>query len=109
MCHASVPPPEANSSQISRSPEQISNRVDSLISKIKELQAPHMDDSEPSDVVLVSHGHYTRAFAKRWLGFEVSNPMHLMMQPGGVSVLSYEHHNPDEAALVMGVGFPLQK
>lgn len=68
-----------------------------------------MQDTEPKDIILVSHGHFTRALAKRWLGFEVSNPMHLMMQPGGVSVLSYEHHNVEEPALVMGIGFPMQK
>ena len=67
-----------------------------------------MQDSEPKDVILVAHGHITRAFAKRWLGLEVSFPMALMMQPGGVSVLSYEHHNIDEPALVMGFGFPSQ-
>lgn len=65
-----------------------------------------MDDAEPSDVVIVAHGHTTRAFAKRWLGFEVSNEMHLMMPPGGVCTLSYEHHSVEEPAIVLGMDFP---
>jgi len=66
-----------------------------------------MRDSEPKDVVLVAHGHLTRAFAKRWLGFDLSARLDLMMEPGGVGVLSYQHGNIDEPALVLGVGLPL--
>ena len=66
-----------------------------------------MDDSEPKDIIVVAHGHITRAIAKRWLGFEISTPLSLMMQPGGVAVLSYQHHDVDEPALVMGVRFPI--
>jgi probable phosphoglycerate mutase len=88
-----------------RSPAEVSARVDALIENIKELQSPHMNDSEPKDIVLVAHGHLTRAFAKRWLGFEIGVSLRLMMQPSGVCTLSYDHHNIDEPALVMGVGF----
>jgi len=68
-----------------------------------------MQDSEPKDVVLVAHGHLTRAFAKRWLGYELSFPLSLMMEPGGVGVLSYQHHNINEPALLLGLGFPSQE
>ncbi|KAK5114599.1 hypothetical protein LTR85_010176 [Meristemomyces frigidus] len=91
------------------SPAEVTARIDSLITKIKELQAPHMKDSEPKDVVLVAHGHLTRAFAKRWLGYELSFPLSLMMEPGGVAVLSYQHHSMDEPALLLGIGFPVQR
>ena len=65
-----------------------------------------MDDPEPKDIILVSHGHFTRCFAKRWLGLDIGFPLKLMMQPGGICTLSYEHHSLDEPALVMGVSFP---
>ncbi|KAK1093237.1 hypothetical protein LTR48_002715 [Friedmanniomyces endolithicus] len=91
------------------SPAQVSSRIDSLIKTIRDLQAPHMQDSEPKDVVLVAHGHLTRAFAKRWLGYELSFPLSLMMEPGGVGVLSYQHHNINEPALLLGLGFPSQE
>ncbi|PPJ61224.1 hypothetical protein CBER1_06697 [Cercospora berteroae] len=91
------------------SPEQVTARLDAVIAEIKALQAPHMNDSEPKDVVIVAHGHTTRAFARRWLGYELSFPLSLMMEPGGVGVLSYQHHNVDEPALLLGIGFPLQQ
>lgn len=88
---------------------QVTARIDKLIAEIRELQAPHMKDAEPKDVILVAHGHLTRAFAKRWLGYDMSFPLSLMMEPGGVGVLSYQHHNIDEPALLLGIGFPLQE
>lgn len=68
-----------------------------------------MKDSEPKDVVLVAHGHLTRAFAKRWLGYDLSFPLSLMMEPGGLGILSYQHHNIDEPALLLGIGFPMEE
>lgn len=90
-----------------RSPDEVTARIDNLIQQVKALQAPHMKDVEPKDIVLVAHGHSTRAFAKRWLGFDLSTQFDLMMEPGGVGVLSYQHGNIDEPALVLGVALPL--
>jgi broad specificity phosphatase PhoE len=67
-----------------------------------------MRSDKPKDVILVAHGHLTRAFAKRWLGYELAFPLRLMMEPGGVGILSYDHHSTDEPALLLGMGFPLQ-
>jgi probable phosphoglycerate mutase len=39
----------------------------------------------------------------------MSFPLSLMMQPGGVGILSYQHHNIDEPALLLGIGFPKQE
>ncbi|KXL44761.1 hypothetical protein M433DRAFT_68009 [Acidomyces richmondensis BFW] len=89
------------------SPDEVTARIDNLIQQVKALQAPHMKDVEPKDIVLVAHGHSTRAFAKRWLGFDLSTQFDLMMEPGGVGVLSYQHGNIDEPALVLGVALPL--
>jgi probable phosphoglycerate mutase len=30
----------------------------------------------------------------------------MMMEPGAIGVLSYAHHNIDEPALLVGMGFP---
>lgn len=93
------------------SPGQVAARIDRLIREIRELQAPLMADAAtgPKDIVLVAHGHLTRAFARRWLGYEMAFPLSLMMEPGGVGVLSYQHHNVEEPALLLGIGFPLLK
>lgn len=108
MCTSSQPL-QCRRLTVVRAPSEVTARIDSLVAKIKALQAPHMKDSEPKDVVLVAHGHLTRAFAKRWLGYELSFPLSLMMEPGGVGVLSYQHHNIDEPALLLGIGFPVQR
>ena len=79
-----------------------------MIEKIREIQAPHMHDIEPKDIILVAHGHTTRAFAKRWLGYDLSFPLSLMMEPGGVGILSYQHNNVKEPALPLGISYPLQ-
>jgi len=87
------------------SAEQVSDRLDALIERIREIQAPHMKDDEKCDILLVAHGHSLRAFAKRWLGYPLDNPLSLMLEPGGVGVLSYQHHNIKEPALLLGIGF----
>ncbi|EMC98092.1 hypothetical protein BAUCODRAFT_32088 [Baudoinia panamericana UAMH 10762] len=92
------------------SPTQVAARIDELISQIRDLQGPLMKTSgQPKDVVLVAHGHLTRAFAKRWLGYDLSFPLSLMMEPGGVGILSYQHSSIDEPALLLGIGFPMQQ
>lgn len=90
-------------------PAQFQTRLDNLIAEIKTLQAPLMKSTsgEAKDIVLITHGHTTRAFAKRWMGFEVNSAMSLMMDPGAVGVLSYQHHNVEEPALCVGAGFPI--
>jgi broad specificity phosphatase PhoE len=86
------------------SPRQISDRLDSLIERIKEIQRPHMRGGETAaDVVVIAHGHSLRAFAKRWVGFELGMKLPMMLEPGAVGILSYEHHNAEEPALLLGV------
>lgn len=46
-----------------------------------------MHGENPSDVLLVAHGHLLRAFTKRWLGYPMDFPLSLMLDPGAVGVL----------------------
>lgn len=85
------------------SAEEITKRLDNFIARIKEIQAPCVNGEKPADVVVIAHGHSLRAFAKRWIGFEMSMRLPLMLEPGAVGVLSYEHHNIDEPAFLLGV------
>lgn len=48
-----------------------------------------MHGENPSDIVLVAHGHLLRAFTKRWLGYPMEFPLSLMLDPGAVGVLRY--------------------
>ena len=84
-------------------PAEIKIRLDSVIAKIREIQRPYMHGEKPVDVVLIAHGQILRAFARRWLGFEVGVKLPMMLEPGAVGVLSYEHHNVEEPAFMLGV------
>jgi broad specificity phosphatase PhoE len=66
----------------------VSDRLDSLITKIRNVQGPHLADDKPADILLVAHGHILRAFVKRWLGYSLDFKLLLMLEPGGVGVLT---------------------
>ncbi|KAL2431470.1 hypothetical protein ABEF95_009441 [Exophiala dermatitidis] len=91
------------------SPEDIIRRVDSLIHEIREkYHAPVIgkpkDPNVFGDVMVVGHGHILRAFAIRWVGRPLTETA-LIMEAGGVGTLSYEHHNINEPAILLGGGF----
>jgi len=67
-----------------------------------------MNGEPPADVLLVAHGHILRAFVKRWLGYEMDFPLMLMVEPGGVGILSYEGKDIKKGALYLGMAFPLK-
>jgi probable phosphoglycerate mutase len=90
------------------SAKEVTDRLDGIISKIKEIQGTYMHGTymhgeEGVDVILIAHGHILRAFAKRWIGFDLGMRLPMMLGPGAVGVLSYEHHNVDEPAFLLGV------
>jgi probable phosphoglycerate mutase len=85
------------------SPAEIATRLDRIIAKIREIQGPFMHGEKPADVVIIAHGQILRAFTRRWLGFEVGMKLPMMLEPGAVGVLSYEHHNVSEPAFMLGV------
>lgn len=52
-----------------------------------------------TDVVLVGHGHMSRALLARWVGLPVTDGIHFSMSPAGVSVLGHEHGRRQIAAM----------
>ncbi|KAF7596094.1 hypothetical protein BBP40_003356 [Aspergillus hancockii] len=91
------------------SPAEVTARIDSLIGEIRAIHKDNMHGENPSDVVLIAHGHTLRAFTKRWLGYPMEFPLSMMLEPGAVGVLSYQHHSIDEPAFLVGYGFPLEQ
>ena len=88
-----------------RSPEDIVARLDPLIAEIREkFHAKAFDGDEPGDVLIVAHGHILRAFAMRWMGKPLAETT-MILEAGGVGLLSYEHHDINEPAIVLGGGF----
>ncbi|KAH8204823.1 hypothetical protein TruAng_001012 [Truncatella angustata] len=72
------------------SAEQVTARLDRLISQIRDVQRPGFGGEKPCDVVLVAHGHILRAFAKRWLRYPLDTPLAMMMSPGAIAVLRWD-------------------
>jgi len=92
------------------SPEDIVKRLDRLIAEIREryhkpvIGKPKSETGQTGDVLVVGHGHILRAFAIRWIGKPITETAFLM-EAGGVGTLSYEHHNINEPAILLGGGF----
>lgn len=66
-------------------PQQISDRADRMIRKIRTIDG---------DVAIFSSGHFSRALAARWLGFPVTLGKHLILSTATLSILGYERENP---------------
>ncbi|KAH8431574.1 histidine phosphatase family protein [Aspergillus melleus] len=90
------------------SPEDVIRRLDAVIAEIRQkYHGPCFDgssSSEQGDVLIVAHGHILRAFAMRWTGKPLTETA-LILEAGGVGTLSYEHHNIEEPAVILGGGF----
>ncbi|KAK3684712.1 Sedoheptulose 1,7-bisphosphatase [Vermiconidia calcicola] len=93
------------------SPQQITDRLDDLIADIQRrfhahaIGKPKGSVKEPFDVLVVAHGHILRAFAGRWVKRDIAHNPSLILEAGGVGTLSYEHHNLDEPAILLGGAF----
>ncbi|KAK9353894.1 histidine phosphatase superfamily [Lipomyces doorenjongii] len=86
------------------SPEQITNRLDDIIAEIHDLQRTHQK-SPRKDILVVAHGHILRAFAMRWVKKNINENPALLLEAGAIGVLSYEHNNIDEPAILLGGAF----
>ncbi|KAF4212136.1 hypothetical protein CNMCM8980_006332 [Aspergillus fumigatiaffinis] len=93
------------------SPEDVIRRLDALIAEIREKYHSKCFEGSSGgkgDVLIVAHGHILRAFAMRWTGKPLSETT-LILEAGGVGTLSYEHHNINEPAIILGTaGFVVE-
>ncbi|KAH0497296.1 hypothetical protein TgHK011_004611 [Trichoderma gracile] len=95
------------------SPQDVTDRLDRLIADIRsrfhEPVLKPAEDQQPhkvsGDVLIVAHGHILRAFAMRWAGKTLQDGPAFLLEAGGVGTLSYEHHNLDEPAILLGGAF----
>ena len=65
-------------------------------------------EAKPGDVLVVAHGHILRAFAMRWAQKTLKDGPTFLLEAGGVGTLSYEHHNLDEPAILLGGSFMVE-
>ncbi|KIJ52634.1 hypothetical protein M422DRAFT_26203 [Sphaerobolus stellatus SS14] len=77
--------------------EQMSARVDSVVEAVKKIHkdwvnTPDRKDTDKGgDVVVFSHGHFSRVLLARWLGLPLVQGQLFSLDPGGVCVLQYYH------------------
>lgn len=86
------------------SPAQVTQRLDDIISEIKELQRTHQSNVR-KDILVVAHGHILRSFAMRWVGRDINTNPALLLEAGAIGVVSYEHNCIDEPAILLGGAF----
>jgi probable phosphoglycerate mutase len=67
--------------------DQVGARADAVLARVQPLLAE-------GDVALVSHGHFLRTLAARWLGLEPSAGRLLRLDTGTLSTLGTEHDKP---------------
>jgi broad specificity phosphatase PhoE len=67
------------------SPAQISDRADRLLVRLRSLEGT---------VALVSHGHFGRVLAVRWIGLPALDGQSFDLDPASVSILGYDHGRP---------------
>ncbi len=72
--------------------DSVHYRADAILARAAE-QLTHRD------VVLVGHGHFSRALLARWVAMPVTAGIHFGMSPGGIAVLGHEHGQPQIAAM----------
>ncbi len=76
-----------------RSPKQVMDRLDELISDIrtrfhKPAMSADRDDALCADVLIVAHGHILRAFAMRWIGRQLTDGVSLLLEGESETLLA---------------------
>lgn len=103
---------------LNRSPDEVTTRLDRLITHIRSYQEPYLTRSTTGgtvpttcgtgDILVVGHGHILRAFAMRWVGKSLQEGPTFLMEAGGVGTLSYEHKSIHEPAILLGGAFVVE-
>lgn len=71
----------------------MSARVDRVIAKVRALHEKaqnavgNPEEADYSDVMIFSHGHFSRCFIARWCDLPLKAGYHFAAEPGGVSFL----------------------
>ena len=71
-------------------PEQVGRRADRVLGRFRALTG---------NIVLFTHGHFSRVLGARWIGLEVAQARHFLLGPASCSVLAYEHGRTEEPVI----------
>lgn len=71
---------------------QVTLRVDQVVSHLRAMHGA---------IALFSHGHLLRSLAARWLNLPITHARSLLLAPGSLSLLTFEHDNPAAPAIAL--------
>ena len=74
------------------SPTQVSIRADRMIARLRTLEG---------DIAIFSHGHFGCVLAVRWIGLEIAQASHFLLDTASVSILGYGHQRATEPAITL--------
>ena len=74
------------------SPTQVSNRADRLIARLRTLEG---------ELAIFSHGHFGRVLAVRWIGLQIEQAQHFLLNTASLSILGYGHNLAEEPAIIL--------
>lgn len=82
------------------------SQVDAMIAKIVALGTDHhgaredYDGKGRGDVLIVSHGHFSRCFLTRWAALPLSQGRIFVVDAGAISIAGYQHENFAERSIL---------
>lgn len=71
--------------------QEMSDRADEVVSYVRKMHtdwlsdASRKEDDKGGDVVVITHGHFSRIFVARWLGLPLAQGQLFTVDVGGVS------------------------
>jgi broad specificity phosphatase PhoE len=74
------------------SPAQVSARADRLIGRLRSLGGVS---------AVFTHGHFGRVIGARWVGYPAIEGERLLLDPASLSILGYEHADPDAPVIAL--------
>ena len=74
------------------SPAEVSARADRMIARLRTLEG---------DIAIFSHGHFGCVLAVRWIGLEIEQAQHFLLDTASVSILGYGHQRATEPAIML--------
>ncbi|EJU02843.1 phosphoglycerate mutase-like protein [Dacryopinax primogenitus] len=86
------------------SAQEMSDRADEVVRAVKDshkawYESPEREEGDVGgDVLIVSHGHFSRCFLTRWLGLPLKAGQLFVLDTGGVCVGQY-YHGLDKTSL----------
>jgi broad specificity phosphatase PhoE len=74
------------------SPAQVLLRADRMIARLRILE---------DNIAIFSHGHFGCVLAARWIGLEIEQASHFLLDTASISILGYGHQRAAESAIML--------